>query len=402
MFRVNSNISNINSPKKKLLFISTIISNKVEQIKSKNTSPQYPCSNPTSTAPSMKISQNLEKSENNLLNSNNNQTPMKKIFFQLYNMNLNKSENSDKQKKKQKTKKEINFKKKVNINYKQKQTIKKNSSNKDYSTGRWQMDEHERFIDGVIKYGNNWRLVQKYVGTRSGTQTRSHAQKFFEKLKRSKIFKAEKYDFSKNSLKLLHDIMSNLSDKEFDKTLKKLHLFSYKIGLKSKKNNNDVNENEDVSEKDKENNNVNISFYEEKREVNDNNEENLEKLKFNNKGYCYLEANNNKLNNNSDYFVYNYNISNYNFNYDSCNFVVRSRKGSEIFNKNRKNSICEINDIEEQINDSEEYNDINSNVEINEDKTLNKGFNDNDNEYSMSPQSSRKMSLEEKIIATVY
>lgn len=400
MFRVNSNITNTNLPKKKLLFISTIISNNVEQIQSKNTSPQNPCSNLTSTAPSMKISQNLEKSQNNSINSNNNKTPMKKIFFHLYKMNLNKSNYSHKQKKKQKKKKEISIKKKVNINYKQKQTIKKNSSNKDYSTGRWQMDEHERFINGVIKYGNNWRLVQKYVGTRSGTQTRSHAQKFFEKLKRSKIFKTEKYDFSRNSLKLLHDIMSNLSDKEYNKTLKKLHLFSYKIGLKSKNNNNDINGKEEENEKDKENNNLNISYHEEKGENNANNEENSEKLKFNNKGYCFLEANNNKFKNNTDYFFYNNNISNYNFNYDSCNFVVRSRKGSEIFNKNRKNSICEINDYEEQINDSDEYNDIISNAEINEDKTLNKEF--NSNEYSISPQTSRKMSLEEKIIATVY
>ena len=31
-------------------------------------------------------------------------------------------------------------------------------------------------------YGKNWNLVHKYVGTRSSAQTRSHAQKYFNKL----------------------------------------------------------------------------------------------------------------------------------------------------------------------------------------------------------------------------
>lgn len=31
-------------------------------------------------------------------------------------------------------------------------------------------------------YGKNWNLVHKYVGSRSSAQTRSHAQKYFNKL----------------------------------------------------------------------------------------------------------------------------------------------------------------------------------------------------------------------------
>lgn len=44
------------------------------------------------------------------------------------------------------------------------------------------MDEHFRFIEALQKYGKEWKRVQQHVGTRSSTQARSHAQKFFVKL----------------------------------------------------------------------------------------------------------------------------------------------------------------------------------------------------------------------------
>lgn len=52
------------------------------------------------------------------------------------------------------------------------------------SSGRWTKEEHQRFIDGVKKFGKNWKQVEEYVGTRTGAQVRSHAQKFFNKLER--------------------------------------------------------------------------------------------------------------------------------------------------------------------------------------------------------------------------
>ena len=50
--------------------------------------------------------------------------------------------------------------------------------------GRWTREEHQRFLEGYRLYGKNWRLVQKYVGVRSISQIRSHAQKYFAKLER--------------------------------------------------------------------------------------------------------------------------------------------------------------------------------------------------------------------------
>ena len=82
------------------------------------------------------------------------------------------------------------------------------------------------------------------------------------------------------------------------------------------------------------------------------------------------------------------------------NFEIRSRKGSEIFKNKRKVSICEIKSEEEIIDCIDEYNNLNANLENNEDKTLNNPSNDAD--YSFSQEMSRKMSLDEKLIASVY
>ena len=45
--------------------------------------------------------------------------------------------------------------------------------------GRWSYHEHIKFIEAIAKYGKNWKDVQKYVGSRSSAQARSHAQNFF-------------------------------------------------------------------------------------------------------------------------------------------------------------------------------------------------------------------------------
>jgi SHAQKYF class myb-like DNA-binding protein len=48
-------------------------------------------------------------------------------------------------------------------------------------SGRWTKEEHERFLEALKIHGKDWKKVQTYVGTRTTTQTRSHAQKYFAK-----------------------------------------------------------------------------------------------------------------------------------------------------------------------------------------------------------------------------
>ena len=385
----------------------------------------------------MNVSQISQKKATNLFeNSNNNNNekklPMKKIFFRLYHVNYI-NPKKEKGKNNLQNKKDNKMKKgKFNLKHKQKHlTIKNNNSynNNNYYSGRWKSDEHRRFIDAIIKYGNNWRQVQKCVGTRSSTQTRSHAQKFFEKLKRSKIFKNEKYDFSKNSLKILYDIMKKLPIKEYNQTLKALHSLSYEKSISENEKNN-INEylNDNFNEN-MENNN-----YDEKNIIN-NDEENIKRIKFINQGYCFLE-NNNKLFNNDDYLFYNNsnncNInSNGNINYnnflnnDYLNYDIKSydRKESDFLSQ-RKNSLTEMNlnakeikVIKEQSNNIDDFNlndnsDTNIYLNMQHDKNniINKMFENNDDkigykqnftntDYFFNQQMTfEKMPLEEKIM----
>lgn len=50
--------------------------------------------------------------------------------------------------------------------------------------GRWSAQEHDRFVKALSLYGKDWKKVERFVGTRSILQVRSHAQKYFLKLKK--------------------------------------------------------------------------------------------------------------------------------------------------------------------------------------------------------------------------
>lgn len=63
--------------------------------------------------------------------------------------------------------------------------------------GRWTTDEHLRFLAGtvvdyagIMEHGKDWKVVENVVKSRTGSQVRSHAQKFFIKL--NKISKERK------------------------------------------------------------------------------------------------------------------------------------------------------------------------------------------------------------------
>lgn len=52
-------------------------------------------------------------------------------------------------------------------------------------TGRWTKEEHEAFLKGLQLYGKEWKKVAAKVKTRTVVQTRTHAQKYFQKLQKT-------------------------------------------------------------------------------------------------------------------------------------------------------------------------------------------------------------------------
>ena len=52
-------------------------------------------------------------------------------------------------------------------------------------TGRWSPEEHNMFLNGLETFGKKWTRIALYIGTRTAMQVRTHAQKYFQKLKKS-------------------------------------------------------------------------------------------------------------------------------------------------------------------------------------------------------------------------
>lgn len=51
-------------------------------------------------------------------------------------------------------------------------------------TGRWTREEHSAFLSALQRYGKEWKKVAAKVKTRTVVQTRTHAQKYFQKLQK--------------------------------------------------------------------------------------------------------------------------------------------------------------------------------------------------------------------------
>ena len=86
--------------------------------------------------------------------------------------------------------------------------------------GRWTKEEHNRFIEAIISFGNDWKKVQKHVHSRTSTQARSHAQKFLLKLKHSDFFKKKKIDINLSWAKTIQYLKNEFSNEELNDILR--------------------------------------------------------------------------------------------------------------------------------------------------------------------------------------
>ena len=80
--------------------------------------------------------------------------------------------------------------------------LRTNHASAKFNTGRWTTEEHDKFLHALQLYGIEWKKVQEYVGTRTSTQARSHAQKFFYKLdKNTDVIPSVKGELTKSPKK---------------------------------------------------------------------------------------------------------------------------------------------------------------------------------------------------------
>lgn len=58
--------------------------------------------------------------------------------------------------------------------------------------GRWMKEEHENFLAGLKVCGKEWSAIsRRFVPSRTMTQVRTHAQKYFIKMARGQVFPEE-------------------------------------------------------------------------------------------------------------------------------------------------------------------------------------------------------------------
>ena len=83
------------------------------------------------------------------------------------------------------------------------------------SNGIWTDEEHKKFIESLYIYNCKWLYIRKYIPSRALEQIRSHAQKFYLRLKE---FKDDTLglDFTSNTIQSLHDIIKIVKNKELE------------------------------------------------------------------------------------------------------------------------------------------------------------------------------------------
>ena len=134
-----------------------------------------------------------------------------------------------------------------------KKIISKLDDNGNLNGGRWNKEEQFRFAEAVLKYGNDWKQIQRHVNSRNMTQVRSHAQKFLMKLKETnfmmnqkinpnlswtKIMNYLRANFQYNELKDLFFSVEQKEEKKEEK--KKIRRIINKSNKNKKKNNSEM------------------------------------------------------------------------------------------------------------------------------------------------------------------
>ena len=246
------------------------------------------------------------------------------------------------------------------------------SKKKNIKEGRWTKEENKKFIEAFIENGKKWKIIQKYVESRTCAQTRSHAQKFLLKLK---SISNEEFNFKNDSIKNLNDILEEIKKKKGIKNLDdnddKKYLIDILLNLSerccennstgnnNKNNINDISPNDD--NKSINNNNKNIDEEIKENNVNNKDEENLN---INNNTKNDKKENNEEINNNNSEKNNEYWENNYSYEQIEQKLVFDDGFAFYI----NKNSIYNFNNISYYINE------FNFNRNIEKSRYINRDF----------------------------
>ena len=246
------------------------------------------------------------------------------------------------------------------------------SKKKNIKEGRWTKEENKKFIEAFIENGKKWKIIQKYVESRTCAQTRSHAQKFLLKLK---SISNEEFNFKNDSIKNLNDILEEIKKKKGIKNLDdnddKKYLIDILLNLSerccennstgnnNKNNINDISPNDD--NKSINNNNKNIDEEIKENNVNNKDEENLN---INNNTKSDKKENNEEINNNNSEKNNEYWENNYSYEQIEQKLVFDDGFAFYI----NKNSIYNFNNISYYINE------FNFNRNIEKSRYINRDF----------------------------
>ena len=203
---------------------------------------------------------------------------------------------------------------------------KKNFHENDITNeGRWTKEEHDKFLDGIAQYGINWKKVKTFINSRTSVQVRSHAQKFYQKLKMCKDEQLG-IDFTKDNISSIKDMIYQIKEKKSNYNIKYiLNYLSNKFDhIKKPKNFNFQNYVNNFLE-----NNETLNFNN-NLIINQNNEVNLP-------NFIPQFLNNNQINNNS--FPLNNNILSNN----NINFFAHQNALTNLLLMNNINNECLIN-----------------------------------------------------------
>ena len=216
---------------------------------------------------------------------------------------------------------------------------KTNESKIKFNSGRWKEEEHNKFIEAILEYGNEWKKVQKIIKTRSSTQARSHAQKFFLRIKKNLSLKKINYNYNDN----VNDKNSTLSLINDNEKFSIKYFFNLLYG-NEKKEKNKINGKISLEQKEKF-----LNFLSNFSNLNDNINKSNKKLGKNikkdiNEDQLINQVNNsnNKIFNiskekNKKILNFNYKDNSYHFQNNEINSTISESDKKHFFGKKRKN-----------------------------------------------------------------